>query len=334
MRRSRRRRRLALVALGVVGGLYWAASTPLDASAEVTNDGLNCKAAIGTFDVGALDSEDDTKAVHVSKDGAVTVSMRADRVIARYTVNVAFTFRGWEAAAGTGTHSEWSSTVGVDKYARFGVGLYRVVATSFGSDGTSSCTAAALVFVDADPIPGTVAGDLGAAFMGVAFMGLTGSVVGAGSGDGTGGEAKKRGELSGEAGIPTGLLPADDGWCYPGMVMPMLLTILLMVLGPGGGGVPAGPSPAAPGPRLRRARWRPHLALIPIASGMLGAIGALVLLQQYGKLFPTLRVVIVALAAGVLVGIALPSLAMVLPVRRYNRRVDALEAAQAEAAQP
>ena len=328
-KRTRMRRRFALTGLGITGALYLLAGTSVDARAEVTNNGLACTATIQGFNVDSLDSEDTSKAVEVAKSSSVTVSMSSQQTMTSYTVDLAFGFRGWQVADGDSSQNSWSNVVKVNDYARFGIGLYRVVATSEGPSGT--CTMAALVRVTGNPVPDTVAGDVGAALSALGVGGLAGGIGralgggsegGDGGGDSGGGDSGGGGSPPTNEEVPTGLLPPDDDWCFPGFVMPMLLTLTFMIMGGGGGGVPASSGAGvATSPRLPRARWRLHIAGIPIISGILGALGVLVLFQQYGIMFPTLRVVIEALVAGVVVAIGLPSLVRIIPVRRWNRRM-------------
>jgi hypothetical protein len=204
----------------------------------------------------------------------------------------------------------------VDQYSRFGVGLYRVTAVTTGPSG--SCQAQALVRVEGGPIPGTAAGDAAAlpSALGLAGFGASaGKAVSDGGdpgGDGGPGQVKEE--------IPTPLLPPDDDWCYPFFVIALLMTVGVMA----GGGAP---SATPPGPRLRRARWRPRIAGGTIVSCVVGAIGVLGLLQQYGRLYPTGTVVVRAAVAAVAVGLIVPSLLRIIPARRYNRRVAARERA-------
>jgi hypothetical protein len=76
---------------------------------------------------------------------------------------------------------------------------------------------------------------------------------------------------------------------------------------------------AAPGPG--RVRFRPRLSFFGILGGLLAGLGAGVLLQQYAILYPTRTVAIIELAAGLALGILLPSLGRLRAVRRINRRL-------------
>jgi hypothetical protein len=325
MRRSSRirmRRRLALLGLSLGAALYALAATSVDGvRAEVTNNGLNCVATLNGFDVASLNSESTSSAIEVDKNGTVVVSVTANQPISSYHVDLAFSFRGWTVASDDRVNStRWSNTINVKDYARFGIGLYRVTATSSGLSG--SCDMAALVRVTGNAVPDSIAGDVGAGLAALGIGGLAGGIGKALGGDGGGGDGGSGGDGPGGPAneeVPTPLLPPDDDWCFPGFVMAVLMTVGFMAVG-GGGAAPGGGGVAG-GATLRRARWRPHIALIPILSGILGTVGGLVLLQQYGIVFPSLTVVILAFVAGLVVSVGLPSLARVVSVRRYNRRV-------------
>ena len=123
------------------------------------------------------------------------------------------------------------------------------------------------------------------------------------------------------------------GCVIPALLALAMLPVLLlvraaMVVMPGadGGAVIAPASvPVAP-LRLPRRRWRPLFSVSGILGGLVGSVGVVVLLQQSGKIFPTTNVLVRALLAGLLVGIALPSAARAVKVRRGNRRIAAVEA--------
>jgi hypothetical protein len=66
-------------------------------------------------------------------------------------------------------------------------------------------------------------------------------------------------------------------------------------------------------------KWGPRFSFIGIVGGILAAFGLLVLLQQGGRVYPTVTVALVMLIGGILFGIVLPSLGVLVAVRRYNR---------------
>jgi len=120
------------------------------------------------------------------------------------------------------------------------------------------------------------------------------------------------------------------GCLLPALLAVAALPALLLLraataLAPSGGAAAAMPVPVAP-LRLPRRTWRPLVSVSGVGGGLVGALGVVVLLQEYGRLFPTTAVLVRALLAGLAAGVALPSLARVARVRRANRRIALIEA--------
>ena len=104
--------------------------------------------------------------------------------------------------------------------------------------------------------------------------------------------------------------------CLLALPKALLSTMALMVAGAG--------APGAPGMRpVPRVRWHPRISILGLVAGLLGALGALVLLQQYAIVYPTRTVSIVSLAAGFLVGLVLPSVRRIFATRKLNRALAA-----------
>ena len=76
----------------------------------------------------------------------------------------------------------------------------------------------------------------------------------------------------------------------------------------------------------RRVRYRPRFSLLGLVSGVLGALGSLVFLQQAGKVYPTAAVGIITLVLGLVTGLVLPSIGRLVANRRVNRRLARLTA--------
>ena len=76
-----------------------------------------------------------------------------------------------------------------------------------------------------------------------------------------------------------------------------------------------------------RARWKPRLSILGLLGGLVMGLGVVVLLQQYGKLYPTTEILVGGVVGGCLVGgIVVPSLLRLVAVRRINRAIARVEA--------
>ncbi|HEX7464968.1 MAG TPA: SH3 domain-containing protein, partial [Actinomycetota bacterium] len=82
----------------------------------------------------------------------------------------------------------------------------------------------------------------------------------------------------------------------------------------------------APGPiRLPRVPFRPRISAVSIAASLLASLGVIVLLQQFGVVYPTVSVAIVGLALGLAFGVLVPSLVRLSGLRGLNTRIGVLE---------
>lgn len=231
----------------------------------------------------------------------------------------------------------FTAAVPIDEYAKYGVGSYEafVVVYEGGIDGTISCRAVVYLKVKGNPL-GTVAGAVA--------TGLT--IVGAGGVAASGVAAGRKPRLPegwfappdlGESGVAVDELEAHSEkakiadaaeWdtrqekaeqlvdlLGKRACATLLLSAIFMTVGP-----PLGSSR----PPRPRARWRPRLSIIGLASGLIGGIGVFVLLQQYAVIYPTRGAGIAALVGGLFVGILVPSLGRLRAVRYVNRQINAL----------
>jgi hypothetical protein len=79
---------------------------------------------------------------------------------------------------------------------------------------------------------------------------------------------------------------------------------------------------AKPNRPLRPVRWKPRVSGIGTIGGLMMGLSAVVLLQQYGKLYPDRAFLIEALVIGaVLGGLVIPSLVRLRAVGRINAAV-------------
>jgi hypothetical protein len=325
----RRRRLVIVVSAAGVAFAAMAALFPAGAAAEI---GGPCTASINGVSVAGR-SLSPGDAIDVSQHAAVPVTMSAGREISHYSISLAFGGFSWTVKNKDTSSNSWSSSVPVDSYATYGVGLYQVSGNSTGPGGLV-CTGAALVKVSGDPLS-TVAGDVG---LGASVLGAVGLLGAAAAAGGTGkarrsidqwtvdqidGLNKAEGQQATSGAARESDTVGDnidfaarlvgyDGFCFWLTLSALILTTGAMI---GGGG---GSARTSGGTRLARAHWRPRLSAIGLASGVLGGFGVAILLQEYAVLFPTRTVAIAELAIGLALGLVLPSLGRALGVGRVN----------------
>lgn len=263
----------------------------------------------------------------------------------------------WTADQGLDSGNTWGGDVNVSTYAG-GFGLHKVTGVSFGP---GACSGTAYVLVKGgNPLGGPV-GAGAAAATGVGALALATSTVRAGKEGGSDDQISASvstdplakfeppitrpydppsaegdpnwpyepgrptaEEYAGESPPPPkpfGIQAAEriNKGCLIALPMALFLTMATMVAG---AGVPAAPAPIV----LPRASWRPRISWAGMAGGILMSLGILVLLQQYGVVYPTLTVTIVGLVSGVLTSILIPSLARIANIGRINRVIATAEA--------
>jgi len=290
------------------------------ASADVNG---NCSATINGVDVGGLSSSNAGDAIEVKEHTAVPVTMQSAEGITHLRVQLEFAGFRWTVRDEPTSGTSWQNSVPVDKYAKYGVGLYKVVGQSMGPAGT--CSGSALVQVAGNPLT-TVAG---AAAAGITALGAVGVGV-AGAVSALGGQAGVRmaeevatGKTEGTPDLFTskkvvGSSPEFEKFvksCSATVLPALLLTGAAMAAG-------AGPPPAPKqGVRLPRAGWRPRISAVGLVGGLLAGAGVVVLLQQYALVYPTRAVAIEGLVGGLALGLIIPSLLRVFAVRRVNRAI-------------
>jgi hypothetical protein len=287
----------------------------------------NCSATINGVDVRGRSSTSVGDAIDVKEHTAVPVTMTSADGITRLRVQIEFagvprTVRD-EPTSGT----SWENTVPVDKYAKWGVGLYKVIGQSEGPAGT--CSGSALVRVVGNPLTTVV----GAAAAGITALGGLG-LAAAGVASALEGQAEARTaeeRISKDytwVGRPAHPPEEEDskdvrdlkntltdvGLCHFFAFPALLLTGAAMAAG----GAPAAAEPAT---RLPRAGWRPRISVVGIIGGLLAGVGTVVLLQQYAVVYPTRAVAIEGLAGGLALGLVIPSLLRVFAVWRLNRTI-------------
>jgi len=271
-------------------------------------------------DVGGLSSSNAGDAIEVKEHTAVPVTMQSAEGITHLRVQIEFAGFRWTVRDEPTSGTSWQNTVPVDDYAKYGVGLYKVIGQSMGPAGT--CSGSALVKVAGNPLT-TVAG---AAAAGITALGAVGLAV-AGAASALGGQASVRmaeqAATGGTEGTPDlfkskNVLQVDPStmrFCLPFVLPALLLTGAAMAAG-------AGPPPAAEAAvRLPRVGWRPRISVVGLIGGLLAGAGIVVLLQQYAVVYPTRAVAIEGLVGGLALGLIIPSLLRVFTIRRVNRAI-------------
>ena len=297
------------------------------ASADVNG---NCSATINGVDVRGLSSSNAGDAIEVKEHTAVPVTMQSAEGITQLRVQIEFAGFRWTVRDEPTSGTSWQNTVPVDKYAKYGVGLYKVIGQSTGPGGT--CSGSALVRVVGNPLR-TVAGVAAAGITALGGLGL----AAAGVASALEGQAEARAV---EQGVTAGTERTTEaeaeeerrqrdkyyqeewerrrrkvGLCSLAALPALLLTGTAMAAG-------AGPPPAAePATRLPRAGWRPRISVVGLVGGLLTGIGVIVLLQQYAVVYPTRAVAIEGLVGGLALGLIIPSLLRVFTIRRVNRAI-------------
>ena len=138
------------IPLAAVAMLTIAAIVVPSAAAEISGP---CNATINGQNVKNQGTGAFADPITVANDAIVPVTMSAASQISHLKIQVQFAGFSWTVRDKASHGDSWSSDVKVKNYAKWGVGLYKVV----GSSGGVSCSGSALVKVKGNPLT-TVAG--------------------------------------------------------------------------------------------------------------------------------------------------------------------------------
>ena len=141
------------IPLAAVAMLTIAAIVVPSAAAEISGP---CNATINGQNVKNQGTGAFADPITVANDAIVPVTMSAASQISHLKIQVQFAGFSWTVRDKASHGDSWSSDVKVKNYAKWGVGLYKVV----GSSGGVSCSGSALVKVKGNPLT-TVAGIVG-----------------------------------------------------------------------------------------------------------------------------------------------------------------------------
>ncbi len=305
----------------------------------------NCEATMKGADIRNLSSTSAGDAIDVDDNEVVLVTFTSAAGFASHDIDLEIAGVRRNVSSQTdGGDTQWSETVNVKDYAWVGAGLYKVRGSATLSNG-ATCSGAALINVTRNPLT-TVAGGAAAATMavglgGVAASGTSSAIQGRRTGrrieewvvdeiDKVGSSPKPR-EMSGQMSEGAAWIHTMDvfvgpflpGWRIPPCIVlalpALLLTGAAMAMPEG---EPKGP---ADGWRLRRASWLPRITIAGLFGGLLGGIGIVVLLQQYGVTPLTQSLAITGAVVGLVLGIVIPSLAHLWSVMHVNGKIDGAE---------
>jgi len=323
---------LGFVALVCSAFFFYGSET---ASAEIEGD---CSAFFNGIDVTPLDSTSPDDAITVTDDDVVDIVFISTAGFESHEVTVQFAnVSGTKIEADSGDDddgdTQWTEDVKIDDWDTWGAGLYRVEGSATLSDETE-CSGAVLIDVDKNPlttVAGIVALVIGAfGALSVAAASVTSIFEGRRSSrkieDWVLNEVEQ--VSAGRSYTPPnrGVLFGDlmDAWCLFMVLPAIILTGAAMASG-------GGPASAA-SINLPRASWRPRFSISGTIGGILLGLGVVVLLQQYGEIFPNLTTIIGYIVGGIALGIVLPSLIRVVNVLSLNRALTRAEARLAAAA--
>jgi len=154
------------IPLAAIAMLPVAAIVVPSAAAEISGP---CNATINGQNVKDHGTGAFAGAITVENDAIVPVTMSAGSQISHLKIQIQFAGMSWTVRDKASHGKSWSSDVKVNNYAKWGVGLYKVVGSSSGG---VSCSGSALVKVKGNPLT-TVAGLVGlvAALAGLAGIG-------------------------------------------------------------------------------------------------------------------------------------------------------------------
>jgi hypothetical protein len=300
---------------------------PLVSPAWADIDG-NCGAAFKGVDIKGRGTSSAGDAIDVDNNEVVGVNMTSPAGFASHKVDLEIGGVTRNISEKTdGGDTQWSDIVNVKDYAWMGVGLYTVTGSATLSDG-STCSGSALINVSGFPLT-TVAGGAAAAatVVGLAAVAAT-SVVSVREGasasgkieDWVGNQLEKQAKQDTPP-EPEWTIIDELMWHVSGPFGPCLIMAIPGLILTGAAMAMPQSQPPAGGRRLRRARWLPRITAAGVLGGLLGGLGIVVLLQQFAVMPLTRALLIEGLVAGLIVGIALPSLVKLWSVMHVNAAI-------------
>jgi len=158
------------LSLAAVAMLSIAAIAVPSAAAEISGP---CSATINGQNVKNQGTGAFASPITVENDAIVPVAMSAAGQISHLKIQIQFAGISWTVRDKPSHGNSWSSDVKVKNYAKYGVGLYKVIGSSSGG---VSCSGSALVKVKGNPLT-TVAGIVGLVATLLGLGGIGGAVM-------------------------------------------------------------------------------------------------------------------------------------------------------------
>ncbi len=291
-----------VVAAGIVTACVSFAGSPA-AQAQAAQ----CRVTFAGVDVAGHGTP--RSAIKTSRDATVTVAATTSLPVTRYGIEMRYGRVHWMVAEGTlnPPDTSWTRSVDIRKYAKYGVGVYKVHPFGSGQQGGSFCERPFFVEVDGNPLD-TTAGKAAAAAGGVGGILAAGDAIAAANDEQKELDEKYKKDLEKQEGDAARAwavdqLDKDDDEDNCSMVAwtAFAMTASAMATRRGEAGVMT----AVALPRVR-VRWR--VAVLGLVGGLLLGLGTLVLLQQYAVAYPTDLVTVGTVGGGLLVsGVLLPT---------------------------
>ena len=167
-------RRTAAVSTLVLAAL---AALTVASPAAATIEGP-CTAEIDGIDIGGHEVGAISDPIEVTDDRPISVTMESDsgQEIDRLKVELEFVGRRWTVHDRPTTGDSWASEVRVDDYATYGLGIYKVVASSSSASGLD-CEGAALVEVTGENPLDPLSRPIGLAALALALFSALGALA-------------------------------------------------------------------------------------------------------------------------------------------------------------
>ena len=329
------KRLIVVTALASLLALCFAVPAAAPASAEVSGP---CQVKVNGQDIGSLSSSSSGDAIKVHKDDVLTVVMTSSAAgFSSHKIDLELV--GFKVALQDKPDSgdkQWSGTANIHDYAKYGVGLYKIVGEGHLSDGTV-CTGGVLIEVQGSGIT-SIVGIIATALFIFGLLLLAGSAFGAVQ---RFGGVRRRVEAwadeqskriaSGAPVSQAALVAALRQIARPRapITLWMLATMPLFLLT---GAIPAGgmiedEGGAALGGLLSlpRMEFRPGTSIVGSIGGAVATEAVVVLFQQFAISPLTRSNSIIGLGAGLLLAVVLTTGVRIWGGRHVNKAIGEAE---------